>query len=139
MATFIRKRPLLAYYVLTFALSWGGFLLVVGPGSLVNTNWQAQGKFLAAVLVMLAGPSIAGLLLIGLVDGRAGYRELSARLLKWRVGGRWYVLAMLPAPIVAAGVLFALSLTSPLFTDVDKTAVALGGFGAAATTLLEEI
>ena len=74
MATFIRKRPLLAYYVLTFALSWGGFLLVVGPGSLVNTNWQAQGKFLAAVLVMLAGPSIAGLLLTGLVDGRAGYR-----------------------------------------------------------------
>ena len=46
---------------------------------------------------------------------------------------------MLPAPIVAAGVLFALSLTSPLFTDVDKTAVALGGFGAAATTVLEEI
>jgi hypothetical protein len=27
METLIRKRPLLAYYVLTFALSWGGFLL----------------------------------------------------------------------------------------------------------------
>ena len=31
MATFIRRHPLLAYYVLTFALSWGGFLLVIGP------------------------------------------------------------------------------------------------------------
>ena len=41
--------------VLTFALSWGGFVLVVGPSSLVNTNWQAEGKFLSAVIVMLAG------------------------------------------------------------------------------------
>jgi pimeloyl-ACP methyl ester carboxylesterase/membrane protease YdiL (CAAX protease family) len=139
MATFIRKRPLFAYYLLTFALSWGGFLLVVGPGSLGNANWQAEGKFLAAVLVMLGGPSIAGLLLTGLAEGRAGYRELSVRLLKWRVGVRWYVFAILPAPIVAASILFMLSLTSPLFTAVDKAAVVLGGFGAAATTLLEEI
>ena len=139
METLIRKRPLLAYYVLTFALSWGGFLLVVGPGSLVNTNWQAEGKFLAAVLVMLAGPSIAGLLLTGLVEGRAGYRELSERLFKWRVGVRWYLLAILPAPIVAASILFTLSLPSPLFADVGTAAVVLGGLGAAATTLLEEI
>src|SRR6185436_9143910 len=68
MATLIRRHPLLAYYVLTFALSWGGFVLGVGPSSLVNTNWQAEGKFLSAVMVMLAGPSIAGLLLTGLVD-----------------------------------------------------------------------
>jgi pimeloyl-ACP methyl ester carboxylesterase/membrane protease YdiL (CAAX protease family) len=139
VATFIRKRPLLAYYVLTFALSWAGFLLVVGPGSLVNTNWEAEGKFLAAVLVMLAGPSIASLLLTGLLEGRAGYRELSVRLLKWRVGVRWYVFAILPAPIVAASILFTLSLTSPLFTGVDRGGVLLGGLGAAATTLFEEI
>jgi pimeloyl-ACP methyl ester carboxylesterase/membrane protease YdiL (CAAX protease family) len=139
VATFFRKRPLLAYYILTYALSWGGFLLVVGPGSLVNTNWQAEGKFLSAVMVMLAGPSIAGLLLTGLVDGRAGYRDLSARLLKWRVAGRWYAIAILPAPIIAASVLFTLSLSSPLSIAVDRAAVILAGFGAAATTLLEEI
>ena len=139
MATLIRKQPLLAYYVLTFALSWGGFLLVVGPSSLGNTDWQAEGKFLSAIMVMLAGPSIAGLLLTGLLDGRAGYRELFVRLLKWRVSVRWYVLAILPAPVVAASILFTLSLTSPLFTADDKAAVVLGGFGAAATTLLEEI
>ena len=46
MATLIRKHPLLAYYVLTFTLSWGGFVLMIGPSSLVNTNWQTEGKFL---------------------------------------------------------------------------------------------
>jgi pimeloyl-ACP methyl ester carboxylesterase/membrane protease YdiL (CAAX protease family) len=139
VATLIRRHPLLAYYVLTFALSWGGFALLVGPSSLVNTNWQAEGKFLSAIMAMLAGPSIAGLLLTGLVDGRAGYRDLFLRLGKWRVGIRWYALAILPAPIVSAGVLFTLSMTSPLLAADNKAAVVLGGLGAAVTTILEEI
>jgi len=139
MATLIRKHPIFAYYVLTFALSWGGFILLVGPGSLVNTNWQAEGKFLSAVLAMLAGPAVAGLLLTGLVDGRAGYRDLFSRLCKWRVGVRWYVLAIVPAPVAAAAILFALSMSSPLLNADAKTAVFLGGLGAAATTILEEI
>jgi len=139
MATLIKKHPLLAYYLLTFALSWGGFLVVVGPGSLANTNWQAEGSFLAAVMAMLAGPSLAGLLLTGLVDGRAGYRDMFSRLRKWRVGLRWYAIALLPAPIIAAGVVFALSLPSPLLTAGGKAAVVLGGLGAALTTVLEEI
>jgi membrane protease YdiL (CAAX protease family) len=139
MAPFIRKHPLLAYYVLTFAVSWGGFLLVVGPSSLLNTNWQAEGKFLSAVLIMLAGPSVAGLLLIGVVDGRGGCRDLFLRLRTWRVDIRWYAIAILPAPIVSAAVLLALSMTSPLLTADNKMTVVLGGLGAAVTTLLEEI
>jgi membrane protease YdiL (CAAX protease family) len=139
MATLIRKHPLLAYYVLTFALSWGGFLLVVGPSSLLDTNWQAADKFMSAIMVMLAGPSIACLLLTGLVDGQAGYRDLLLRLLKWRVGVRWYAFAILPAPVVTAGVLFTLSIASPLLTASNKAAVVLGGLGAAMTTVLEEI
>ena len=139
MATFIRRHPLLAYYVLTFALSWGGFLLVVGPSSLVNSNWQVEGNILSAVMVMLAGPSIAGLLLTGLIEGRAGYRDLLLRLGRWRVGIRWYALAIVPAPIVSAGVLFALSITSPLLIADNRAAVVFGGLGAAVTTILEEI
>lgn len=139
MATSIERHPLLAYYVLTFAISWGGFVLVVGPGSLVNTNWQAEGAFVSAILVMLAGPSISGLLLTGLIDGRAGYRELMVRLRTWRVGVRWYAVALLPAPMLSAGILFTLSLTPPLFAGPDRVAVLLAGLAAGTTTLLEEI
>jgi uncharacterized protein len=139
MATFINKHPLLVYYLLTFALSWGGFVLAVGPSALVNPNWLAEGVFLPAVMAMLAGPSLAGLLLTGVVDGRAGYRALFSRLCRWRVGMRWYAIAILPAPIIAAAVLFALSLPSPLFITDDKATVVLGGLGAAVLTVLEEI
>src|SRR5262245_5982760 len=127
MATFIKRHALLAYYLLTFAISWGGFVLVVGPRSLVTTNWLAGGSFLVAVMAMLAGPSLSGLVMTGLVDGRAGYRALFMRLRKWRVGLRWYAMAILPAPLVAAAILFALSLPSPLFTPTGRMAVLLGG------------
>ena len=137
--TSIRRHPLFAFYFLTFAISWGGFLLVLGPSSLVNTDWQAERTFLSAVMVMLAGPSAAGLLLTGLIDGRAGYRDLFLRLRKWRVGLGWYAFAVLPAPIVSAGVLFALPMASPLLTADNKAAVAFAGLGAAVTTILEEI
>ena len=113
---FIERRPLLSYFALTFAISWGGFVLVVGPGGFPGTGSQFDTLTTFVVLAMLAGPSAAGLLLTGLVDGRVGLRELLSRLLRWRVGARWYAAALLTAPILAAAVLFALSIRSPIFT-----------------------
>ena len=53
-----------------------------------QSELASRREVLPAVVVMLAGPSIAGLLLTGLLDGRAGYRHLFSRLGKWRVGSR---------------------------------------------------
>jgi membrane protease YdiL (CAAX protease family) len=136
---FINRHPVLAYYALTFAISWGGFVLVVGPGGFASTSWQTEGLFLPAIMAMLAGPSIAGVLLTGIVSGRAGLREVLSRLLLWRVAARWYAMALLPAPLLAAAVLFALSLTSPIFTTDDKAAVLLAAIAAGFTTVFEEI
>ena len=36
------------------------------------------------------GPLVAALVVIGVAEGRAGYRELGARMLRWRVGWRWW-------------------------------------------------
>jgi uncharacterized protein len=136
---FITRYPVPTYFALTFAISWGGFLMVVGPGGFANTSWQTDGRFPFAVLAMLAGPSVTGLLLTGLVDGKAGLREVLRRLLRWRVGAGWYAVALLPAPLLAAAVLFALSLSSPIFTTADKAAVLLSGIAAGLTTVLEEL
>jgi len=45
------------------------------------------------------GPSVAGILLTGLVYGRAGLRDLFSSLRKWRVSLRWYTVAILTAPL----------------------------------------
>jgi uncharacterized protein len=122
---FIKSHPLLTYFVLTFAVSWGGFVLVVGPGGFPGTGSQFDTLTTFVVLAMLAGPSVAGLLLTGLVSGRAGFRELLSRLLRWRVGARWYAVAFLTAPILAAAVLFALSISPPIFTTDAKASLVL--------------
>jgi len=51
------------------------------------------------------GPLLAALLTAGLVDGRAGLRDLGQRLLRWRVAPRWYAVVLaLPIILVAAAV-----------------------------------
>jgi membrane protease YdiL (CAAX protease family) len=119
---FIRTHPLLTYFALAFAISWGGVMLVVGPGGIPGTTEQFETLFPAVYLAMLAGPSIAGILLTGLVDGKPGFRELVSRLLKWRVRARWYAVAVLTAPILTTVVLAALSLRSREFLPGILTA-----------------
>jgi membrane protease YdiL (CAAX protease family) len=136
---FITRHPVLTYFALTFAISWGGFVLVVGPGGFPGTGSQFDALLPFVALAMLAGPAVAGILLTVLLSGTAGLRELLSRLLRWRVGARWYVAALLPAPVLAAAVLFALSLTSPIFTAESKAAILLAGITAGLTTVLEEV
>jgi hypothetical protein len=38
--TLIKRHPLLTYYTRTVAFSWGGILLVVGPGGILSTPEQ---------------------------------------------------------------------------------------------------
>jgi membrane protease YdiL (CAAX protease family) len=133
------RHPVATCFALTFVISWGGFVLVVGPGGFPGTPEQFETLLPFAVLAMLVGPSVGGILLTGLVYGRAGLRELLSRLLRWRTGARWYAVALLPAPLLAAAVLSALSLTSPVFTTDDKAAVLLSGIAAGLTTVFEEL
>ena len=86
------------------------------------------------LVALFAGPSVAGILTTGLVSGRAGLRELLSRLLRWRVGARWYAAALLTAPFLVTTVLLALSLLSPEFipgivTTDNKIALLLFGIG----------
>ena len=51
---------------------------------------------------MAAGPLLAALTVIAISQGRAGLRELGSRLIRWRVGWRWYLVA-LGVPLAALG------------------------------------
>jgi membrane protease YdiL (CAAX protease family) len=84
--------------------------------------------------------------LTGLVDGRAGFRELRSRLLRWRVGARWYAVAVLFAPLLVLAVYLTLALRSPAFvpgivtTTHRASLLLLGiGWGLLGGGLLEEV
>ena len=147
MKTLIVRHPVPSYYVLTFIISWGSFLIAVGlgPGGFAATPEQLQAMVPYLVPAMLLGPGLVSILLTGLVDGRAGLRAFRSRLLKWRVGARWYAVALLTAPLVFAAVYIPLSLISPEFlprivTASNKTSVLLMGVAVGlAAGIFEEL
>jgi membrane protease YdiL (CAAX protease family) len=135
--SFIKRHPVLSYYILTFAISVGGGFLVMGPSGLPGTSEQVATLFPLAFLLLYAGPVVSGPVLTGLVSGRVGLRRLLARLVRWRVGTRWYVVAILTTPLLMAAAYVPLSLISPGF--LPRIAASGGGvtpllsaFGAAA-------
>ncbi len=146
MAAWIKRHPVLSYYILAFAISTGGILLLIGgPAGIPATTEEFQRLLPIAIPVQLGGPSIAGLLLTGLVAGRAGFRELRSRLGKWRLNLGWYAAALLTAPLVFAAIHLILSFFSPaytpgVFTAPNKAAFILSGLMSALVVgILEEL
>ena len=144
--SFIKRHPVVTYFALTFAISWSGVLILGAPSGMPTTSEQFEKLWPIVLLPYFLGPSIASILLTGIVYGRAGFRELLSRLLRWRVGARWYAVALLTIPILATAALFALSLISPLFlpgilTTDDRASLILFGIatGLIFGGLLEEL
>ena len=142
---FVTRHSVRIYFALAFAVSWAGVLFVVGPGGIPTTVEHLMTIGPAMYVAMLAGPSVAGLLMISLVSGRAGLREGLARLLTWRVGVRWYAVALLTAPFLVMAVSFVLSLLSPeflpaVFMTNDKAPLPLFGLaGGLIVGIFEEL
>ena len=138
---FIKRHPVAAYYALVFAISWGGILIALGPGGLVGTTQTAHTQLFVGGPISLLGPSIAGVLMTGLLYGRAGLRALLSRLLRWRVGAGWYAFALLTAPVITTLSLLARSTPPAIATADDKLGVLLTGivFGLTSSPFFEEL
>jgi uncharacterized protein len=80
----VRRFPLVAYFVLAYALTWWVYpLLRFNP--LIG-------------LLGLFGPALAAIVVTAVTDGRPGVRTLLGRVVRWRVPVPWYLVAIgLPA------------------------------------------
>jgi len=109
MRSAIRNHPVASYFLLAFAISWVGILVVIRGGAIPAPAEEAHRLFVAVYLAMLAGPSIAGIAMTAITAGVAGLRDYRTRLLKWRVALIWYAVALLTAPLALVLTLVALS------------------------------
>jgi len=124
----MRSRPLVAFFVIAFAVTWSTQILglvlarrtdlsLLNEDNLLNlfdllSLRLAPGEAAAFLAYTLGfGPLVAALLVTWAVGGRRGIGELWARITKWRVEPRWYLIVfLLPVALatlsLAAGVLF---------------------------------
>jgi uncharacterized protein len=113
--TWVRRHRLTSFFVLAYVVSWT-------PWALDAAGLRLGSPFHPG------GPLVAALVVIGVADGRPGFRELGARLIRWRVGWIWYVVAVgLPVLMVlTTGLLNAwLGAPAPDFSAIVWADVAL--------------
>jgi membrane protease YdiL (CAAX protease family) len=89
----IRRHPLIAFFVLAYALTWG---------AIPWDSFFAPGALVAALVVAF------------IRDGLAGLRAIGARLIRWRVSWVWYALALaVPLSVLAATIGLNLAAGAP--------------------------
>lgn len=109
-----KKHQLIIYYLVTFLISWGGVVIVLGGYNQVSSE-NFAAPFLPLYLVTVSGPILASLVLTGICNGKKGYHELLSQLFNWQVSPKWYAAALLIAPLTVFAALSTLLLVSPAF------------------------
>ena len=88
LTRWVSAHRLLSFAVLAYGLSWAYWLPLVLTGQIVRLG-SAVSQFPA-----LLGPMIAAFVVTAVVEGRAGVRDLAARMVRWRVPARWWLFAI---------------------------------------------
>lgn len=110
---FVQRHALLLYFVIAFAFSWGASLITLGP-KFLRGEPLLRTDALPALIGMMLGPSVGGILLTWIIEGGVGLKALFARMGKWNVGIRWWAAALLLFPGILVTVLLVLAgLLSP--------------------------
>jgi membrane protease YdiL (CAAX protease family) len=94
----VKRHPLIAFFLLAFALSWIFWLPLV---FLRDTIPATQG--LVLLILGSSVPSLLAIVLTAIVLGRESLRKLLGRLLIWRVDPRWYLVVVLGPAALAGG------------------------------------
>lgn len=78
MRAFLKQHRLVAFFALAFALSWYPWIL-----ALMRERTSGPNPL---------GPLVAAIIVTASVYGRSGLREFFSRLVRWRVGAKWYAI-----------------------------------------------
>jgi uncharacterized protein len=121
LSSVVKRHPLITFFVLTYALTW-----------LAWPMW-ASGFYPIAPVFSFA-PFLVALVVLAITRGKSGVGGLLRRMVRWRVGLRWYAVALLiPAGItVAAAVLnVLLGAQAPSSAELGSWTGLLPGFAIA--------
>lgn len=115
LSAFARRNPLVSYYLLTFAISWGAALAAISPFLIRRVPLtDLDGLFMFPA--MLLGPPISGILHTRIVDGKEGLEALWRRMRRVRFGVWTWLAVLFVIPLAMLLVLESLRYAvSPVF------------------------
>src|SRR5918997_3498187 len=89
------RHPVTSFLIMAFVIGWGGMLPLLlsesGPVTVVPIELPRQ-PFVA--ILSIFGLALPAFLVTAATDGKDGVRELLGRILRWRVGVHWYLIAL---------------------------------------------
>ena len=112
----VARHPVAAFLVMVYTINTAGALSPL----LTRRDILPFGLAPYDSLGHILGVALPAFLVVAAMHGQAGVRDLARRSLRWRVGVRWYLIALLGVPVatvLCASVIFGLA---PLNALVEK-------------------
>ena len=100
LSSVAKRHPLVTFFMLAYALTWwASIVYAVYPNPFP---------------VFPYGPFLAAIITLGLTSGKGGIKALLRRMVMWRVGVRWYAIALfLPVGLALVAVYLNVLLGAP--------------------------
>jgi membrane protease YdiL (CAAX protease family) len=91
----VARHPVASFLIMAFVFGWGGMipLLLSENGPVTVLPIELPWMPFAAILSIF-GLALPAFLVTAATDGKEGVRELLGRILRWRVGVHWYLIAL---------------------------------------------
>jgi membrane protease YdiL (CAAX protease family) len=106
----VKKHRLIAFFVLAYLLTWW-----IYPVLKVSPLLGIFGLF---------GPALAAIIVAAVTEGKSGVKSLLSRVVRWRVGLPWYLIALgLPTVLSLATAGLNYLLGAPAFVQVGSLTV----------------
>ena len=111
VSSVVKRHPLITFFVLSYALSW--------------LAWPVWALGLYPISPVFSfGPFLAALVVLAITNGKTGVGGLLRRMVRWRVGLRWYAVALL----LPAGLALAATVLNVLLGAQVPSSAELGGW-----------
>jgi uncharacterized protein len=112
----VKRYPLVTFFTLAFCLTWANWL----PQALASRGLLSITVPDFLTVISGYGPALAAIIVTALTTGKLGLRLLFGRLVRWRVGLRWYAVVLLTPiciTLTAVGLHLLTGGTAPNFTQ----------------------
>jgi membrane protease YdiL (CAAX protease family) len=119
--------PVFCFFILTFAIFWGGAFAVYFLPELYYV--QVQNGIVGILATILVGipsfaPTISALIATGYFEGKTGLNHFAKSLIKIKVKYYWYLLVFfLPIFVYSLPIIFNIAISNPSNSDYFNTSL----------------